>query len=216
MNPQLRIGLIIALIGIVLVGAGIFVALQLSNTNFFQPAPQPTQAPQTTLSIAVAANDLAAGSLMEETDITFISIPVQFAPRNTISDVAGASGKILKVDLVQGEMVLEHHLANPTDVIFDIPYILDDTHVLMALPANDLMSQEAIIKRGDIIDVLVSYQTVIQRVGDNGEEEEEKSQTVTFDALQRMSVTALVVEIIRDERPSAQNAQIADTEPTRE
>jgi pilus assembly protein CpaB len=81
----------------------------------------------------------------------------------------------------------------------------------MALPATDLMSREAIIKRGDIVDILVSYPETLNPVG--GTETDAAPQQVTFTAFQRLDITALVVDIVQDQNASQQDNAAA---PTRE
>jgi flagella basal body P-ring formation protein FlgA len=52
-------------------------------------------------------------------DLTLVEVPVAAAPLNALSEIGPAVGKITKIPLVAGEMVLEHHLADPTQTIRD-------------------------------------------------------------------------------------------------
>lgn len=210
MNSRLLTGIVIAVVGIVLVAAGIFMAMRLLDVNMSAPEPQPTPVLETTVQIAFAASDIMAGAVLTEADVVLTEIPIQYIPRDTIDTRDEAIGKITKVDLYQGQMILAHNLANPTAQVFDVAYIISDTHVLMALPASDLMSRESIIQRGDIIDILVSYTETIERVGDAEEDQEPTRQQVTFNAKQRLDITAIVMNIIRSD--DEQDAGI----PTRE
>ena len=211
MNSRLLTGIIIAVAGILLVVFGVFMAIRLFGSAFSVPDLQPTPVAETKISIAFVTSDIAAGKVLTENDVELKEIPVQYAPRDMIENLDDAIGKILKVDLYQGEMVLAHNLANPTGEIFDIAYVLDETHVLMALPATDLMSRESIIKRGDIVDILVSYVETIEPVGTTteGEEEEDpKPQQVTFSAMQHLDITAIVVDIVRtDDQNTASDVE---------
>jgi pilus assembly protein CpaB len=205
LNSRLMTGIIIAVVGILLVVAGIFMAARLFDVNLGAPEPQPTPVIETKVMVAIAASDIAAGAVLSEGDVVLSEVPIQYIPRDTIDTLDETVGRITKVDLYQGQMILLHNLADPTGQVFDIAYVISDTHVLMALPATDLMSREAIIKRGDIIDILVSYTETIERVSDTGEEEEEgTSQLVTFDAKQKLDITAIVMDIVRrDEEQEA-------------
>ena len=91
-------------------------------------------------------------------------------------------------------MILQHNLANPTGQSYDIAWVLDDSHVLMALGATDLMSRLSMIKRGDIVDILASYQT---------------PQQITFDAYQRLNITAIVIDVLKDASTPPQRSQVA-------
>ena len=167
MNSRVRIGVTIAIVGFFLIVLGIFAAIRFLNVDIGggKTVAPPTPAAQTKTLVAFAANDVTAGAVLTAKDVTLAEIPVEFAPRDTISNLDNVVGKILKADLFQGEMILDHNLANPTGNAFDIAYVLDDKHVLMALPATDLMSRESMIKRGDIVDILVSYQTTLNSTG---------------------------------------------------
>ena len=109
-------------------------------------------------------------------------------------------GVYLKTEIFAGEMVLGHNVADPTNKIFDIAYVLDDKHVLMALPATDLISRQSIVQRGDIVDVLVSYESDLAPFGEGVVTTENTGETgtqqVTFTAFQRLGITAMVIDII--------------------
>ncbi len=204
MNSRVRTGITIVVVGIILIILGIYAAVRFLNVASIRNTSQipPTPAPQTKTKVAFAANDVAEGTVLTEKDITLSEVPIELAPRDAVSNLDNAVGRIVKADLVQGEMILEHNLANPTGTNDDIAYILDDKHVLMAMPATDLMSRESIIKRGDIVDILVSYKEVLnssaaQAGTTTGITPEQGPQQVTFTAFQRLDITAIVVDIIQ-------------------
>jgi pilus assembly protein CpaB len=147
LNRRVRIGVLIALIGIVLVVAG-FVVL----SNFIQqslaPLPPPTPVPPITQDVIVAARDVALGTLLEQSDLTIASVPVELVPRDRLTAIEQGIGRIVKSDLVQGEMVLEHKLADPTNVSRDLAFIIGDDKVLLAFPVTDLMTSLGILQRG--------------------------------------------------------------------
>lgn len=221
MNPQRRTGLIIAIAGFFLIALGIFVVFRLLNISLTGGAPEPPPTPEaeTKILVAISTHDVIAGTVLIPDDVTFVQIPMEFVPRDTIDNLDNAVGKILKTDIFEGEMILEHNLANPTGETLDIAYILDDAHVLMALPATDLMSREAVIKRGDIVDILVSYQEELKSVGGGEitpEEEAATRQQVTFTAFQRLDITALVVDIIQQDENTAQEEGQERPKPRRD
>jgi pilus assembly protein CpaB len=201
LNARTRTGILIAFIGVVLVVLGMYGAARLLNVGFASGRPQATPTPPSEARITVAymTRDLAVGSVLAQGDLVLTEIPIELAPRDAIQNLENAIGRITKTDLLQGEMVLEHNLANPTGQAYDIAYILDDRHVLFALGIGDLMTREAIVKRGDIVDLLASYNTAL-RLG-------EGEQIVTFDSFQRLDITAMVIDIIQDENNANQDQQ---------
>lgn len=160
-----------------------------------------------------AVRNVPMGAVLSAEDIKIAEFPIRFAPKDTITSSELVIGKISKMDLVEGELLLEHYLVDPTDVsAYDVAYILDDNHVLMAMPATDLMSREAVIKRGDIVDMMVSIQETLETVNTEGETEGETSpeetgppQQVTFTVSQRLGISAIIIDILQD--PNAETPQ---------
>jgi pilus assembly protein CpaB len=204
LNRRIRIGIILALIGVVLAGVGIFVVFSLFK-SIVAPPPAPTPPPVATRPVVIASRDLALGVLFRVEDLTTIDVPVELAPRDAIGDPTSIVGRISKVPLVGGEMVLNHHLADPTNVNRDIAYVLDDSMVLMAFPATDLMSSLSLIERGDVIDILASMnqEAPVTEARADGQfvrdDEETVSRLFTFSAMQRVGITATVVEIVGEQ-----------------
>jgi Flp pilus assembly protein CpaB len=148
---------------------------------------------------------------------------VEIAPRTAIANLEETVGKIIKTDLVQGEMVLSHNLADPTNNNNDLSFILSEDHVLMAFPANDLLSRESMVQRGDIVDIFATFKQKVKTVGEitttTGEPQEPEMRTFTVDTLQKVGVTALVLEVLeQDTDPNLmqdQNNQAASRPTTR-
>ena len=208
MNSRVRTGLLIVIGGFFLIAVGVFFALRIIGLNGIggiAEAP-PTPEPEIMMQAIFAARDVPMGTVLSAEDIKIADFPIKFAPKDAIKGPEEAVGRISKMDLVEGEVLLEHYLVNPTDVsAYDVAYILDDDHVLMAMPATDLMSREAIIKRGDIVDMMVSIQETLETVSPEGETgnettpaEDEKPQQVTFTVSQRLGISAIIIDILQD------------------
>jgi pilus assembly protein CpaB len=211
--------------GLVLVGIGVLASyLLLQRFQADQtPPPQVVEIETVRTDVVVTTRDLFLGDRLEPGDVALASVPVENAPRTALATVDEALGKFIKADLVQGQMVLAHNLADPTNNAQDLSFILSDENVLLAFPADDLMSSENVPQRGDIIDIFATFILEIEppeeedAVPAPGEEEEEPepiTRTYTLDALQRVGVTALVVDIIEveveegeEELPAGQTAE---------
>jgi Flp pilus assembly protein CpaB len=198
LSSRLRIGIIVAVIGIVLIVLGGVAVFRLYQQSTQQIEPEEVVVDVITVDVVTAKRDILIGTLLTEGDLAIVQIPVEFATRDTIANFEDAAGKILKVDLVQGEMVLAHNLADPTATTHDIAYVLSDTHVLFALPATDLMGRESVIQRGDIVDLFATVATTIETVDEN-DNRTEQTETVTFASHQRLDITAMVVDIITED-----------------
>jgi pilus assembly protein CpaB len=214
--------ILIIFLGVILIAVGVFASYLLLQRLQADQAPPATQefveVETIRADVVVVTRDLFLGDRLAAADLELASVPVELVPRTAIADPAEAVGKIIKIDLVQGQMLLSHNLADPTNNNQDLSFILSDDHVLLAFPATDLMSSENIPQRGDIIDIFATFQQQVQTVGDTvtGEEEEPQTRTFTLDALQRVDVTALVVDVIQQEQnEDLQPGQTAEGAPVR-
>ena len=201
MSSKIKV-MFVVIVGIVLVAVGVFASYLLIQR--FQGSQQTTVVQDETIKteIVVVTRDLFLGDTLTETDLKLVLVPVEVAPRNALTDPAEAVGKIIKTDLIQGEMLLSHNLADPTNNNRDLSFILSDEHVMLAFPATDLMSQESMIQRGDIIDIFATFTQELKTVGetttDAGEQTEPETRTFTVDTMQKVSVTAMVLEVIEE------------------
>ena len=164
----------IILAGIILVVIGVFASFSLIQRLQVSQAPVAAEEEVTVrTNVVVTTRDLNLGDRIGENDVEIVRVPVEIAPRTALEDPQEAIGKIIKTDLVQGEMILGHNLADPTNNINDLSFILADDHVLMAFPADDLLTSENLIKRGDVVDIFATIAEVVQPIGNQAATEEE-------------------------------------------
>jgi Flp pilus assembly protein CpaB len=211
------------IIFIVIAGAALVVIGVIASFSLIQRL-QADQAPVSSgevvtvrTNVVVATRDLNLGDRIDQGDVEVASVPVEIAPRTAIADTQDVIGKIIKTDLIQGEMILAHNLADPTNNINDLSFILSDDHVLMAFPATDLMTRENLVQRGDIVDIFATFKQdfkIIGAVTTTGEaSQQNETRTFTIDAMQRVGVTALVLEVLEqgNSRPEVIQDQTGQT-----
>jgi Flp pilus assembly protein CpaB len=209
LSTRIRSVLII-LVGLILLVVGASVAMilirRISPTSPAQQQAQVVKSP-----VVVLAHDMKLGDRISSADVTLQQVPVELLPRDAVSTVEAAIGRYIKSDLVQGEMLLQHDLADPTNNNHDLSFILSEDHVLMAFPADDLMSTENVIQRGDVVDILATYQVSAEDLSANNPpttnttateatptpEAQKPPVNFTIDAFQKVSVTALVLEVVK-------------------
>jgi Flp pilus assembly protein CpaB len=203
LNRRVLIGIIIAVVGVGLIALGILAINAVLKQSFTPPA-QPTPVVEATTDIIVASHDLANGTVINREDVQIASIPVNLIPRDALLSIDAVLGKITTAHLVQGEMVLLHHLADPTNISHDIGYIISNDQVLMAFPATDLMSGLGVLQRGDTVDIFasmtveISPTTIAPAPGSITRQEEAISRLFTFDAFQQIQITAIVADIVAE------------------
>jgi pilus assembly protein CpaB len=191
--------MIIAGVGIVAVVAGVFLISTILRQSV-SPLPQATPLPPRTESVVVVTHDIPIRALLRVQDLTLVEVSVEFVPPNALNEIGAALDRITKIPLVAGEIVMEHHLVDPTNIKDDLAFVIEDDQVLMAFPATDLMSQINLLQPGDLVDILVSIEQPVLpgQAGSGGmfgEEAEEEDELFTFSALQRVEISAFVVEI---------------------
>jgi len=210
--------LFLVIFGLILVAIGIFASYLLIQRFKADRAPLTTLEDTVKADLVVLTRDLNLGDKLTETDVKLVSVPLELAPRNAVVNLADAVGKIIKTDLVQGEMLLLHNLADPTNNNQDLSFILSEDHVLMAFPADDLLSRESMVQRGDIVDIFATFQQEVKTVGEvtttEGEPVEPQMRTFTVDTFQKVNVTALVLEVIDQETTTPAPLQGDTTQPT--
>jgi Flp pilus assembly protein CpaB len=211
LNRRVLIGIIIAVVGVGLIALGVL-AINTVLKQSFAPPPQPTPIVEATTDVVITTHDLAVGTVINREDIQTASYPVSLVPRDALLSIEAALGKIATVHLIQGEMVLQHHLADPTNISHDIGYIIGDDQVLMAFPATDLMSGLGVLQRGDNVDIFasmtveVSPTTIAPGAGVTTEQQEKISRMFTFDAFQHVNVTAIVADVVAESNQTQEGA----------
>jgi Flp pilus assembly protein CpaB len=210
LNRRVTTGIFIAVAGLVIAVLGV-IAIRQIVSQALAPPPVPTPQARATEAVVVVTHDMSIGDILQAEDLSTVDIPVELIPRNALKDELEVIGRITKVALVDGEMVLRHHLADPTNVSHDLAFVIDDDQVLLAFPANDLMSGLNIIQRGDLVDIFVSLEKEAPLLDAEEAESEEEilieerqeaprvSRLFTFDAMQALEMTAIIAEIQYEE-----------------
>jgi len=203
-------GIIFAVVGVVIVLIAVLSVRQVIVTRL-TPAEQPAvPTPAAVEEVVVTTHDVESGRVLQEEDLKRVEVPVEAVAWGAIQEIENVVGRLTKVDLVSGEMVLNHHLADPTNVSHDIGYFIDEDQVLMAFPSSGLMSSLNIFERGDLVDLLVSMEQVVRVeeisedtgepvIADQDEEEQEQTRFVTFDAMQAIELQAVIVDVSYEE-----------------
>ena len=194
--------IVIGVVGtvVIVLGCGLLAAV---ITRVASPIPAATPLPPRTVSVVVTTHDVPVRSLLELEDITVMEVPVQLTPLQALSDPQEVVGRITMVPLATGETIGTHHLADPTNYTHDLAFVIDDEQVLMAIPSTDLMSSLNILEPGDVVDILVSLSAPV--LPGPGAEAEEGSGNAffTFDAMQQVEISAVVIEVLTGSRSTS-------------
>jgi pilus assembly protein CpaB len=174
--------------------------------------------------VVVAAHAVAVGSQLKTEDLQVKTVPVAAAPEGAISDVAAGTGQLTSVDLYPGEIILSQRLVDPNVTSGDgrEALLMAGEDVLMAFPADDLMSKTGVLKPGDHVDLLFTldfpvYAAAAAAAGGAPASaaaatgpDTEKS---TFSLLQNVTIAALVSQATSEGGNGTPNAILLTVSP---
>jgi pilus assembly protein CpaB len=159
--------------------------------------------------VVVATVDIPAGSRLEPEMLTAVDWPSASLPPGAITDPAKLKGRVLRVDLVRGEAVIDGKLA-PVGTMGGLSAVIAEGKRAMTVRVNDVVGVAGFALPGNYVDILVHA----EREGAVKGETKPISKTV----LEHVLVLAVAQEAGRDDtKPKVVNAvtlelSLADSE----
>lgn len=183
--------------GILWLVAGLLVALLAGYVAFQSMSrvavvPEGESAPGPQVEVVVAARALPVRAVLTAEDVEIRSVPAELAPDGAVKEVADATDKITLSTLVPGEILFLDRLIEPNTVSGDgrLALFMVEDEVLMAVPAQDLLSRVGVLRPGDRLDILFSLDFPVDRIPGDDDVPEEQS---TFSVIQNVTVAALAL-----------------------
>lgn len=178
--------------------AGVVGFMTLSGATPSEAEPQLGAPPQ--VAVVVAAQRIGVRSLLTAEDLEMQEVPVDAVPETAVRQMGDAVGKITLAELYPGEIILSQRLVNPDVVAADgrTAVLINDDQVLMAFPAGDLMSNLNVLKPGDHVDLLLSYELPADAITTGGlpgpvtAPAEEGTELVTFSLIQNVVLAQII------------------------
>ena len=173
--------------------------VSLSRATVRQAGEEEAVSPR--VSVVVAAQAISVRAALAAADLQLKEFPVETVPEGAFREVSAAEGKITLVDLYPGEIVVAQRLLDPNVIAADgrQALIVADDQVLMAMPADDLLSKAGVLKPGDHVDLLFSFDFPANRGPEaqaknatTGAAAEDKKEKVTFNLLQNVIIAGVV------------------------
>jgi pilus assembly protein CpaB len=142
-----------------------------------------------TRQVVVALRVVPVRTQLTDQDVALKEVPTEAVPDDAVTDMNAAVGKLTLVELYPGEIVVGSRLVDPNVTSGDgrTALVVAEDEVLMAIPAEDLMSQVGILKPGDHVDLLFTLQ-----LGTTGGGEAASETEATINLLQNITIAALV------------------------
>ncbi|MHB1357354.1 MAG: Flp pilus assembly protein CpaB [Anaerolineae bacterium] len=145
--------------------------------------------------VVVTTRVMAVRTLITAADVELKQVSVDTAPDGALRKVEEAINRVTTVDLYTGEVLVASRLVNPTSITGDgrTAILMEEEQVLVAFPTGDLMSRIGVLKPGDHIDILVTFDFPVSAVGSIvGGGTQQGSSRVTFVLLQNLTIAAIV------------------------
>ena len=158
--------------------------------------------------VVVATVDIPAGSRLEPEMLTTIDWPATALPTGAVSDPAVLKARVVKLDVVRGEAVIDGKLA-PVGTMGGLSAVIAEGKRAMTVRVNDVVGVAGFALPGNYVDILVHAQR------DEGKGE---TKPISKTVLEHVLVLAVAQEAGRDDtKPKVVNAvtlelSLADSE----
>jgi pilus assembly protein CpaB len=144
----------------------------------------------TQVDVVVAAGQVPVRAVLTAENLRVQRMAGSAAPEGALQLPSQAIGKITAVALYPGEVILGQRLVDPNVTAADgrTALVLDGDRVLIAFPADDLMSKVGVLRPGDHVDLLVTLDFPDVRGTGGGQ----GAEPATFSVLQNLTIAATV------------------------
>ena len=140
------------------------------------------------VTVVTASRSVPIRSILTLEDLQVGEIPASTVPAGALNSVDDVIGRLTTVDLLPGEPLIDLRLVDPNVVAADgrTAVYLVDGQLLLALPAQDLLSRVGVIKPGDYVDIAATLTFPADR--GIGASEGASDEQTTFFLLQNVPV----------------------------
>lgn len=130
----------------------VFVTLQGATQQAAAPA-----LPAPGVQVLVAARDIPLHTVIAAADAMVRELPPEAVPADSLKDPADAIGKLTTAAIAKDEAVLARRLIVPDYVGPQAAFVMDPKQLLVAFPASDRLSGLEVVRPGDKVDVVLTY-----------------------------------------------------------
>ena len=206
MKRRTWIWFIISAVLAVLAGVLALLVLDRAAEQEMIVAPEPKQ------SVVVARQPLAANSILRADNVTIEER--QEIPSGAAVQVQDVLGTMILRDIAEGEVILMQDITSLGETR-NLPRLLGDNKLAVAMPADDILSEWGAVLPGDHVDVLFTHDVILETpmypadwVEDGNEletiiERDQSMDGVTMLALQNLEV----LQILEEPQPAVQGGQ---------
>lgn len=127
------------------------------------PAEATGKANENTTPVIVAASNIPFRRSISEADLTTRNLPVDSVPVGAAITMDQVVGKMSTVDLFANEPILTQQLVTPDVVTQQVALSVPDGKIVIAVPTNSKLISNRLIRPGDHIDLMATFEVEVQR-----------------------------------------------------
>ena len=140
-----------------------------------------------TVPVIVAAVDIPFRRSISEEDLTTRNLPADSVPEGAAVTLDQVVGKMSTIDLFTNEPILVQQLVTPDVVTQQVALSVPDGKIVIAVPTQSKLISNRLIRPGDFIDMMATFEIEVQRNG------EAKAMPKTVSALQNLEIHAIIL-----------------------
>src|SRR5690606_25814016 len=110
-------------------------------------------------------NNIPFRRSISEEDLTTSNLPVDSVPAGAAITLDQVVGKMSTVDLFANEPILTQQLVTPDVVTQQVALSVPDGKVVIAVPMQSKLISNRLIRPGDFIDLMGTFEVAVQRGG---------------------------------------------------
>jgi Flp pilus assembly protein CpaB len=170
--------------------------------------------------VVVARQPIAVNSTVRVDNV--VSDERSSVPSGAAVQIQDVLGRITLRDIAQGEVILMQDLTSEISGTHNLPFLLGDDKIAVALPANDILGKWGAVAPGDHVDVLFTLDVLLEtplpfEIRDMAEEGINFQSVERDQSLDKVSVLSLqnleVLQVIDEPVPSEQQQEQASLAP---
>ena len=159
--------------------------------------------------VVVATTDVGRGQRLSSEMLKLADVPAKNLPKDAFTDASLLSERVLKVNLVPGEVITESKLA-PHGTMGGMSALISEGKRAITVRVNDVIGVAGFALPGNYVDVIVHT----ERDPAQGEQAQRGALSVSKIVLERILVLAVAQEVSRDEtKPKVVNAVTLEVTP---
>ena len=158
--------------------------------------------------VVVASVDVSRGQKLTPDMLTAVTLPAREVPHDAITDSSKLSERVLKLNVVKGDILSESKLA-PAGTMGGLSALISEGKRAITVRVNDVIGVAGFALPGNYVDIIVHTER------DPGEDQAHRGmQHVSKIVLERILVLAVAQEVSRDEtKPKVVNAVTLEVTP---